>query len=78
MLLQELCPSIGQPVTSERLYDAVNVVSLQWTNKWQTNSPFFFLVFYAQKYTTIVIFPQFILYEMLHKLYFDNITSLKD
>ncbi|XP_075961813.1 lanosterol synthase [Anarhichas minor] len=26
MLLQELCPSIGQPVTSERLYDAVNVL----------------------------------------------------
>lgn len=31
MLLQELCPSISQPVTSERLYDAVNVVSLQKT-----------------------------------------------
>uniref|UniRef100_A0A8C4I5E5 Terpene cyclase/mutase family member n=1 Tax=Dicentrarchus labrax TaxID=13489 RepID=A0A8C4I5E5_DICLA len=26
MLLQELCPSISQPVTSERLYDAVNVL----------------------------------------------------
>ncbi|KAK9537898.1 hypothetical protein VZT92_005473 [Zoarces viviparus] len=26
MLLQELCPSIGQPVTSERLYNAVNVL----------------------------------------------------
>uniref|UniRef100_A0A8C2ZNF7 Terpene cyclase/mutase family member n=1 Tax=Cyclopterus lumpus TaxID=8103 RepID=A0A8C2ZNF7_CYCLU len=26
MLLQELCPSIGQPATSERLYDAVNVL----------------------------------------------------
>lgn len=26
MLLQELCPSIDQSVTSERLYDAVNVV----------------------------------------------------
>lgn len=29
MLLQELCPSISRPVTSERLYDAVSVVSLQ-------------------------------------------------
>ncbi len=28
MLLQELCPSISPHVTSERLYDAVNVVSL--------------------------------------------------
>ncbi|MEQ2206681.1 hypothetical protein XENOCAPTIV_001617 [Xenoophorus captivus] len=26
MLLQELCPSIRQPITSERLYDAVNVL----------------------------------------------------
>lgn len=32
MLLQELCPSISQPVPSERLYDAVNVVGLH-TNK---------------------------------------------
>lgn len=31
MLLQELCPFTSQPVTSERLYDAVNVVSLQTT-----------------------------------------------
>lgn len=28
MLLQELCPSV-QPVASERLHDAVNVVSLR-------------------------------------------------
>ncbi|XP_047226466.1 lanosterol synthase-like [Girardinichthys multiradiatus] len=26
MLLQELCPSIRQPITSQRLYDAVNVL----------------------------------------------------
>lgn len=32
MLLQELCPSISQPVPSERLYDAVNVVSIQRVN----------------------------------------------
>lgn len=32
MLLQELCPSISQPVPSERLYDAVNVVSVQRVN----------------------------------------------
>lgn len=29
MLLQELCPSISQPLPSERLCDAVNVVRLQ-------------------------------------------------
>lgn len=27
MLLQELCPSVRQPISSQRLYDAVNVVS---------------------------------------------------
>lgn len=32
MLLQELCCSISQAVPSERLYDAVNVVSIQRVN----------------------------------------------
>lgn len=27
MLLRELCPSVGEPVAPQRLYDAVNVVS---------------------------------------------------
>uniref|UniRef100_A0A3B5MKV3 Terpene cyclase/mutase family member n=1 Tax=Xiphophorus couchianus TaxID=32473 RepID=A0A3B5MKV3_9TELE len=29
MLLQELCPSIRQPISSQRLYDAVNLLSLR-------------------------------------------------